>query len=264
MGRLGRVVWLTALLIGWRVILCDGAWAADQTLKLGGPVFPPFYEAVDGQVRGAMVDKLAKIANGAGFKVVAELFPAARLVQNLISGESELTMLVRNPALDDSGALIRSPQPVGELLLILYSHGAPAPLIDRQDLIGKSIAVMRGYGYGSLRAWMDLPANRVTLTEVNNFEAAIRLVADGRTPFALLYDVNYQAGVTALGAAPTNVYANIFQRVPAFLYLNKKAAPDPAATMRALMASYRALLGSGAVDGPEGLDAPAEGGEATQ
>lgn len=219
--------------------------SAQQVLKLGGPVFPPYYETIDGKVGGALTDKMRLILAESGFSATAELFPAVRLIQSMLSGEIEISMLVRNPALDASDALLRSPLPIGELTLNVYSHAAPEAFRDREALRGKSIAVMRGYGYGSLRAWLEQPENKVTLTEVNNHEAALRLVSLGRVPYALLYDVNYDEGVRALGRAPENVVANSFLTVPAFIYLSKKATPDPEALMRSLMASYRTLVRRG-------------------
>lgn len=236
-----RIIFYLMVLAAWSAPLR----AENPTLRLGGPIFPPYFEVVDGKVVGVMLDRVTAILAEAGYKTSVGVRPPPRLLQDLLAGEFDLCVIVRNAAMDASPRWISSSVPVGDLKLNLYSHREALTLKSREDLSGRSIVVMRGYSYGELRAWLDRPENGVTLTEVNNFEAALRLVAAGRVPNALLYDVNFAAAATAIGPQADSIVVNPFLQVPVFFYLNKEAVPDPAATMRLLLDSYQRLVSRG-------------------
>lgn len=222
--------------------------AESPILRLGGPIFPPYFEIVDGKVVGVMLDRVKIILAEAGYQTSVGVRPPSRLLQDLLAGEFDICVITRNAAMDASPRWMSSAESVGALTLNLYSHREPLTLKSREDLRGRAIVVMRGYSYGDLRAWLDQPQNGVTLTEVNDFGAALRLVAMGRVPNALLYDVNYAAAAAEIGAQVDRVVVNPFLQVPVFLYLNKQAVADPEATMRALVAAYQKLLAQGRLD----------------
>ena len=216
--------------------------AAEPVLKFGGPLFPPYFEVQDDTPVGGAVPLLTSIIRGAGFTPRIEVQPAVRLLQKLEDGEVDMAMLVRNDNLDTLGKYIRSPLPIWEVVLNLYAHARPVEVRSREDLRGKQIAVIRGYGYGGLRDWMALPENNILLTEVYSPEVALRVVSHGRVPYALLYEDAYQVALRELRESLPNIALNGFQRVPSYLYLHRRAAPDPEARMAAMMAAYRALV----------------------
>lgn len=236
-----RIVFCVLILAGLQAPLR----AENPTLRLGGPIFPPYFEVVDGKTVGVMLDRVTAILAEAGYNTSVGLRPPPRLLQDLLAGEFDLCVIVRNPAMDASPRWISSSTSVGALNLNLYSHRDALTLKSREDLRGRAIVVMRGYSYGDLRAWLERPDNAVTLTEVNHFGAALRLVATGRVPNALLYDVNFAAAVAEIGPQTDNVVVNPFLQVPVFFYLNKEAVADPESTMRALIDSYLRLISQG-------------------
>lgn len=228
-------------------LLCTAAVQAAE-LRLAGPEFPPYYQIENGRPAGHLVDILARVIERAGHTWTGTLYPAARLMTAMTDGRAQATLVVRNQVLDGSPAVLRSPEPVAEMVLNVYSHGTPTPFGTREDLKGKTFLVMRGYGYGGLRQWMD--ANGVNVQETNSFESAVRMLEAGRVPYALLYDVNYAAGVTALGHEPAGVHAAGFQRVPLYIYLNASAAADAQRLMDELMRSWHALVADGVLAPP--------------
>jgi polar amino acid transport system substrate-binding protein len=217
--------------------------AAD--IRLAGPDFLPYYEMDNGRMVGALALILEKIWSNTGASVQGQVFPATRLMSNLIDGSSDSSLLVRNPALDDSPDVIRSPVPISELVLNVYTVGRPAPPIGQDDLRGSSVIVMRGYGYGGLRSWMDQKDNRISLIEANNVEAALSMLIAKRARFALLYDVNFTAARQALGSQPDDLFATSLQRVPTYIYISRKSVPNADAVMDRIMQSYADLVARG-------------------
>ena len=220
----------------------DAALGQEPTLKFGGPLFPPYFEIQGETPVGGAVPLLTSIIQGAGFKPAIEVQPAVRLIQKLEEGEIDMAMLVQNDSLDVATKYVRSPLSIWEVVLNLYSHAQPVEIRSREDLRGKRIAVIRGYGYGGLRDWMALPENNILLTEVYSPEVALRVVSHGRVPFALLYEDAYQVEMRQLRESLPNIQLNSFQRIPSYLYLHRRAVADPEARMAAMMAAYRDLV----------------------
>lgn len=232
-------------------VAAAGPARAQAEIKLAGPEFAPYYEKLDGKMSGPLAEILAAIWSHAGFRTTGDIFPAARLMQNLVDGVSDSSLLVRNQTLDGAATVLRSPTAITEMVLNVYSLNAPVTIASRDDLRGKPVVVMRGYGYGGLRSWMDQTETGITLQEANNVESAVNMVSAGRAPLALLYDVNFAAAVKALGKRPANIVENEFQRVPLYIYVSKAVSNDPQATMDRLMASYQDLLKKGALQSPQ-------------
>jgi polar amino acid transport system substrate-binding protein len=239
-----------AVVAGLLLVLAGGATARAE-VKLAGPEFAPYYEKIDGRMTGPLADILTVIWKNAGYQTTGDIYPAPRLMQNLVDGVSDSSLLVRNKTLDEADTVLRSPQAITEMVLNVYSRDAPVAIKSRDDFHGRSIVVMRGYGYGGLRAWMDDKANDVTLLEANNVESVVGMVSAGRAPLALLYDVNFEAAVQALGKRPDNVVVNEFQRVPLYIYLSKRSSSDPQGTMDKLMATYEVLVQKGVLRSPQ-------------
>ena len=236
-----------------------GATAADAPIRLGALEFAPYYEMIDGKLSGPLADLLIQIWQHAGYSTTGEIFPPPRLVANLIEGRVQSSVLANDPMLAQSNAVLRSRDPVGELVLNLYSTGQPAPIGGREDLRGKTVAVVRGYSYGGLRAWMNQPENGVRVEEVNGVEAVVRMLASNRVTLALLYDINFETGSKAMGGQPTGVFENRFLRIPLYVYVNKNVAPDPQAVLDRLVAAHDDLLRRGMLNAAVAHPAPEAG-----
>jgi len=234
-----RCIFAPLALLAWTGFV---AHAEQSPLRFGGPLFPPYFEMQEGEPAGGAVPLLTSIIRGAGLEPLIEVQPAVRLIQKLEEGEIEMAMLVQNDSLDSVAKYIRSPLPIWEVVLNLYSHNQPLEIRSREDLRGKQIAVIRGYGYGGLRDWMAQQPNDILLTEVYSPEVALRVVSHGRVPFALFYEDSYQAELRQLRESLPNIVSTSFQRIPSYLYLNRSAFSDPEARMAAMMAAYRSLV----------------------
>lgn len=224
---------------------------AQGVIKLGGSEFPPYYQWEGGQLTGAMADILIRVWSEAGYRYSTEQLSTSRLQDGLIRGEVHSSLLARAEPIDAAPSVMRSPLSLAELTLNLYSVDQPRAAQAREDLRHSEIIVLRGYGYGGLRAWMNAPEQFIHLHDAYNPETALRMLAARRAPLALLYDVNFKSALQVLGERPPGIYENHFRRIPLYLYLNRDATPDATQTMERLMTAYRALVARGALNAAE-------------
>jgi len=220
---------------------------ADE-LRLAGPEFPPHWVMENGRLTGTVAEILIRIVERAGYAWTGETYPAARLMRMLAAGEAQASLLVRNQTLDTSPDVLRSTEPITEDALNAYGIGGASPIARREDLTGRRVIVMRGYGYGGLREWMD--ANGVKIFEVDSYQNALRLLEVEQTAVAILYDVNFEEGVKALGHTPANVVTTYLQGVPLYIYLHRSAGGDGRATMDGLVNAWRDLVAKGVLARP--------------
>ncbi len=236
---------MATLLGGAYAIQAKRVLAQNRILRVGGPIIPPYWHMQVGAPAGSLVELMRKVTSEAGFEMKADIFPSARLAYEIIQGSVDLVVTMRHSRLDEAPALLRSAEPIAALWLNLYSHRTPVVIRTQDDLRGRTVAVVRGYGYGALRAWLDRPESGVVLVEVNDARAALLMVSAGRVPFALAYDINYDHAVAQLGGSLPDVVTNPMTMLHAHLYLNREVVSRPEETLAALVAAHGRLVARG-------------------
>lgn len=223
--------------------------ADDQLqLHLAGPKFPPYYFYNDqGKPAGELVRLYSLIVHNAGFSWEGVIIPAKRVMKSLTEGIYDSSILVKNPLLEKSGNILTSPVPISEITLNVYFKEGEQPVHSKDLFSGKKLAVMRGYGYGGLRDWLDDIKNNVTLYKTDSFDSVIRLLETGRVDYGLLYDVNFTTGEQVLERKAINLSHSTMARVPLFFHINKKQIPNAQYVMDQLMISYRELVEVGSL-----------------
>ena len=217
-------------------------------LRLAGPKFPPYYFYNDqGKPAGELVRLYSLIVHNAGFSWEGSIIPARRVMKSLTDGVYDSSILVKNPLLEKSGNILTSPEPISEIILNVYFRKGEQPVHSKDLFSGKKLAVMRGYGYGGLRGWLDDIKNNVTLYKMDSFDSVIRLLESGRVDYGLLYDVNFATGEQVLDRKAINLSHNTMARVPLFFHINKKQIPNAQYVMDQLMISYRELVEVGSL-----------------
>lgn len=239
--------------LGYAVVT-SRAQAQDLTLRVGGPIIPPYWEMQNGKPAGSLVDLMTKVMAEAGYGMTTDVFPSARLAHEITTGAVDLVITMRHSKLDEAPVLLRSAEPIAVLWLNLYSHREPFTYRAPSDLRGQTIVVVRGYGYGSLRGWLDQPANRVKLIEVNDAKAALLMVSTGRAPLALAYDINYDHAVAQFGGKLPDVVTNPLTMLPSHLYLNREVVRNPEATLASIVAAHARLIVRGVPNKMPGHD----------
>lgn len=201
---------------------------AAETVKVGCVEFPPFtYTGVDGRPTGKAIELVSAILTRAGLPFEIQCYPGARLMASLRDGSSHLAMLIRHP--DVTEAALYGRLPMAYLELDAYRLAATPPLGGIENTRGKSVIVLRGYGYGG---WIDFfkdPANGLRLSYADSRDAAIRMLAGGHGDYLIDY-ADPASGVLAQAAVP-GLQGETLARLETYFLVSKKA-PEAAALLR--------------------------------
>ena len=237
-----------------------------RTLILSGPIFPIGWMYEDsGKVGGTRPEFFDKIAGHAGYNWTGKLYPAKRLMESIAQGQVDLSMLVLNPLLNKPALILTSEEPIYTENLNLYSPKGTPPVQYRSDLKGKKIVVMRGFGYGGFKTWLDDPRNNVTQFEVDTFVQAINVLVSRTQDYALLYDLNFQSVLEELERTDKKMFhlakkltVTNWSRVPVYFHLSRKALSDAEQVLDRLMKSFHALQAEGVLPKVETTDIPGD------
>lgn len=226
-----------------------------EHITIGAPDFPPYYQKSSrGTLSGELTRLFSDIATQAGYSWSGTIVPAQRVMHELLNGRFNSSILVENPMLDHAPNLLKSPYPVSEITLNVYyptlkNSSDKGAVFDRGQLKNSKVAVMRGYGYGGLRKWLNQPEQGITVIEIDHFSSAVRLLENQRVHYALLYDVNFIAALKQLKRPARDISSTLLSELPLYLYLylNTQDFPTPVETMDRLMQSHRQLSQQGSL-----------------
>lgn len=189
-----------------------------------------------GEPENPLLRLAAPLFERAGIPWRARVLPAARLFDYLRDGQTDFSMLVRNPALD--GCCLLSRQPVAATELRVYRRKDRPAVTDRRDLAGKEVITIHGYSYGALLAFIRDPANGVVNHGTSSHEAAFAMLERGRADYVLDY-----AGPAeeVLARQPVDGLAHdVIDRLDVHLVLSR-AYPDAEKVMARLEAAAAGL-----------------------
>ncbi len=258
---------VVSMLLGGVMHAESASAETGRTLVLGGPEFPTGWMYLEnGEVGGIRIDFFETVATHAGYSWRGELYPAKRLMKTILGGKVDLSMLVRNPLLEKPALVLTSSEPVYTENLNLYGQEGSSPVAYRSDLAGKSIVVMRGYGYGGFKSWLDDPKNQVEQYEADSFSGAIAVKLRRNVDYALLYDLNFAAGLDELAAKNEHellqqakaLTVTPWSKVPVYFHLSRKALPDAEQVLEQLMGSFHTLQQEGVLPPVEPLAMPGD------
>ena len=153
------------LLIGCLLILTliqIPGYAKSQKLKIGYVEFPPYtftnkYYRPDGLI----VNRIITAIERAGYTWDAESFPGKRLFRNIARGYTDIFIGIKGiPMLRTTTYTGRIP--IGKIEMRIYYIGNKKPIFKKEDLKGKSVILVRGYGYtdGKLQSWTNYIKDR--------------------------------------------------------------------------------------------------------
>lgn len=230
--------------------LCLSTQAYGQTapsLEFGSPeqtarVFPLTQLHPNGNVPRFMAELLER----AGIAWHASSYPAPRLMRNLQSGETQISLLVKNPLLNECCLYSKTSFWLDELRV--YWLGDKTAVVSRDDLKGKSVIGLAGFSYGGVTAYLQDPANAVDYNTADSHEAAFAMLKAGRADYVL--DYSEPAEKEALAIAPlANLRHATIDMLKVYLVMNK-SVPQAQATLdrlEHLHAELRAADPAGAV-----------------
>ncbi len=199
----------------------DG-YSADKNkvdIKYGYPNQSIFVATVNGkeQPTTPMLFVAHELFERANLTWRATAYPAKRLFRNFKNGETNFSILVRASSLLNS--CLFSQKPIYSTNLNIYYIGDKKPITTKEDLIGKKVAIIRGYSYGKLRKFIENPKNNINSEVTNTHSSAFRMLKLGRVDYVLDYASAAEDIITQ--NAITDVRTSRIKQLDIFLVLSK-------------------------------------------
>lgn len=210
------------------VMLALTAPALADPVKVGCVEFPPLtYTDSAGRPAGKAIDLITAILTRAGMDFEIKCYPGARLMSSLRDGSAHVAMLIRHPDILDS--VLYGSQPMAYLQLDAYRLTPTRPLAGIRNSRGKSVILLRGYGYGG---WIDFfkdPANGLKLSYADSRAAAFKMLSSGHGDY--LIDYADPASLALGQSSVPGLQIETLTRLESY-FLVSKDAPDAANLLR--------------------------------
>lgn len=204
------------------------AQAAPEPLRAGYYEIPPYLETVDGKLAGRLFDIWEGLVSKLGLSYVPVNLPPARLVKSVAEGDVDISLLpISFPEL--AGRVLASKQPVEHIILEAYTIYPSLPVTKIQDLIGKSVILQQGFGYGGLINFLRAPENTIKIVgTVPSAENGVRMLTAERGDVLLHYRPAIDKLRTRMDLS--GLKANVLSAVPVHVVLSK-SVPNSEALM---------------------------------
>ncbi len=189
-AQLGAIVVTSCVLS----ILSDSPSRAEDrapekaTLEVVYMPFPPYYETVDGEAKGILIEEVLKpVLAEAGFSYTFREYPVKRMYRRLERGESDIALLTKGSKVQDF--VYFGSHKVLDVTLSLFHKKGTRKLSGVEGLKGKDVVLLRGYMYSGLRAYCEDPKNDITVQEVNTHKSGLRMVLAGRATYFMDFPI---------------------------------------------------------------------------
>ena len=216
----------------------------DFVLQTGYFEFPGLtYTDENGNPAGFVNDITIKVLDHAGIPYELKSYPAARLYQNLQEGKLHLFNGVSAiPVVAQS--TIASELRLFPIEMRVYWHGDLPEIAEKEDLIGHSVILVRGFTYKDWGAWIRAGDQDIDFFDTNTHESAFGMLQKGRAEYLLNYkyidfEVLEQVEIPDLVTKPLFLWWCAFNI--------HKDAPNAEAVLHALEISYQELVKQGAL-----------------
>ncbi|WP_419797056.1 MAG: substrate-binding periplasmic protein [Terasakiella sp.] len=164
----------------------EHAFAQSNAVTIGIFNFPPFYTKNRySQAEGILVDYANQALKEGGLVAKYEISSAALLIERLGKGEIDAGMLIRHPALLDKA--FYSKKPINQIQLVAYRYDTAPALSRLEDLAGKRVLTIAGYGYGGTLKKLSKEGIEPTYITARNIEQAFVMLAARRADYFLTY-----------------------------------------------------------------------------
>lgn len=223
----------------------DKNYNNDFVLKVGYFDFSALtYTDKNGKPAGFVNEITIKTLDNANIKYKIKEYPPGRFYHELEQGRVHLfNGLSAIPAVKKS--CISSEIALFPLEMRVYWTGSKKPVKLKEDLIGRSVIIVKGFTYKDWGAWIRSGKNNVDFFDTYTHESAFNMLKKGRGEYLLNYkyiDSKYIEDaqikdLTAKTLFKWNCYFNI-----------RKNTPNAQQLLKKLEASYLQLIEQGSLE----------------
>lgn len=193
---------------------------AAEKISVAYIEFPPVFSTnADKQPEGFLIDLTKAVTSKVGVEAEFASYPPKRMVSNIVTGESALWVgAAAIPDFKDNTYIGDSV--VAKIDLRAYTIGKKTPIAKKEDLNGKSIIIIDGYGYGGWADYLKDPKNAVKLEKTNSHESALKMLQSGRGDYLLDYKQAVESTLKTL--AIKDIQFNDVSSIEAKFVVSKK------------------------------------------
>jgi polar amino acid transport system substrate-binding protein len=215
-----------------------------QHIKVGVLHFPPYYVLSPNKpVTGIYADLSRKVLEEAGFSYSITGYPPTRFYEQLGDGTTDMFIGIKG-AKAIEGKVTYSETILNGLELRAYSWPGSMLASKKEDLLGKKVIIIRGFGYGGLIKYLKSPKTDIDLIETNYHENSFRMLQAGRGDYLLNYKEPAEEVATKLPI--DNLVFGTIYHLPAYFILNNNTI-NRDQVMKRLEDAFKRLTKSGAI-----------------
>ncbi|MBF0377895.1 MAG: transporter substrate-binding domain-containing protein [Desulfamplus sp.] len=206
-----------------------------QEVKIGVLHFPPFYVVEEGQEpSGILIDYIKASLDKCSITYSIEGYPAKRVYKNLANGISNIFLGPKGVP-EFEGNVIYGNEKVIQIDLRIYTRGDTQLLKTKEELKGRTILIIRGYGYGGLIKYLEDPTNNITLDVTDGHELAFKKLQMKRADYLL--DYSAPAETTLKSVIIPGIQNHSISLLDVFFIVSKKT-PDAEKLLKQLEQAF--------------------------
>jgi polar amino acid transport system substrate-binding protein len=224
------------------LVLSTPVLAASAPITLGYAEFPPFtYTDSEGKPQGSLIEMVQTVAADAGIALAIRPVPVPNLYPAIADGTLDLFMGVTTPP-EFQGTTLVGESVIARIELDVYAMDQVPAIRRMEDLVGRTVIVHAGYSYAGWRTFLEDPANRVTLVDVDSAERGLAALRNRQATLLLEYTLPMKLALA--GRILPDVKSAQISVVDAHFVISKKT-PDAAAVLARLEGSFQRLRSAG-------------------
>ncbi len=222
--------------------------SAAKPLVIGTIWFPPFYNIEkEGdkvtRISGINVNIVTKVLDSIGEEYILKYYPAKRIYANLVKGTTHIFYGIRVPPnVVSPDYILHSKHTISKITLRVFHLQSTPTISKKEDLVGKSIIVFRGYGYGGFINYINHPGNAMTVhtadTQVNGF----KMLKKGRAKYMLAFE---RPAVETMKTFPEAFLADVTYSDPLYIadgyFVISKKTPNATSLLARMESAYLKL-----------------------
>jgi len=205
--------------------------------------FPPFtYSDAEGHPKGSMIELCKRLLHQAGYQGDFHSLPSARLYASLLDGSVHVWPGAPGKT-ELQGYVLEGRATLGKVDLMLYFRPDTRPPKLPEDLAGRTVLLISGYGYWKPYSdWLSDPTLNVRVNRPNSHTSALEMLLRQRGDFLLDYHAPVEQARQDLGMA--ELPHMHLHRLTSKMIVSKRA-PNAEALRDALDRAYAELKAAG-------------------
>lgn len=177
---------MKALSAFFSCFLIIGIAQADNIAKFGAYEFSPYFSSQSGELGGIWIEDVESLLESVGMTLDGEMYPPARLIQNIEQGVVDFSIFVKRPDLKN---LVYSDVPFAIVNIDAYFHAGENLQFRRANDPAMRIGMLKGYEYGGLRDELTSMFNNVEIIEAYSRESLAKLLMVKRADVIVDYEI---------------------------------------------------------------------------